>query len=275
MLFYVPFVYVVSSRLPRSADKISWIIINPLALFLVTYFLGDMPLYKHFVFFILGILIWQSIYEIGYIYNDVFTIKNEAKPTIRLGEIESKFGEKRFVSIVVFRVVIAVSLFACIYSIDMYNRSHLHFIHFGGVLCVSCIAFAIHNGIRNRFNIVTFGVLSATKYLALPLLMVSEPKEVVGVLIALTMFPLVRTIEHSTKNKYSIRWLKHMVGDFTLFRVKYYVTTLGFTCLVNWLFGISYAYIFIGIYCYFLVYRIGVLFILRNNLIRQTAYVNY
>lgn len=275
MNFIIPFVYLFNSRLHLRVERISWVFINPIVLFLATWLLSNLPLGEHILLFLLAFLVWQSLYEIGYIYNDVFTTKNEVDPTLRLGERGASFIERRFALIVTFRSAISALAFLGIVWLDQYKNLNLHVLWFLGVLGLSCIAFVAHNSIRNRLNIITFGVLSATKYSALPLLMVAEGQEVVGLLVSLTMFPLVRTLEHATKKKYLVGWLKKIVGVFPLFRIKYYVVALSFACVAYWLIDDDKVIVFISIYSYFLVYRVGVWFVVRKNIIRQTVHRSY
>ena len=263
MNFIIPFVYLFNSRLHLRVERISWVFINPIVLFLATWLLSNLPLGEHILLFLLAFLAWQSLYEIGYIYNDVFTTKNEVDPTLRLEERDASFIERRFALIVTFRSAISALAFLGIVWLDQYKNLNLHVLWFLGVLGLSCIAFVAHNSIRNRLNIITFGVLSATKYSALPLLMVAEEQEVVGLLVSLTMFPLVRTLEHAAKKKYLVGWLKKIVGVFPLFRIKYYVVALSFACVAYWVIDDDKVIVFISIYSYFLVYRVGVWFVVR------------
>ncbi len=271
----IPFVYLFKSRLTRNVERLSWVLINPIALFLVTGLLSDLTFIEHFILFILAFLAWQSLYEIGYIYNDVFTSKKETNPTLRLGAKDAIFIEKKFALIVMCKLVISALSIIVVFWFDQYANLHLHVLWFLGILSLSSLAFSIHNSMRNRFNILTFGVLSATKYMALPLLMVAEGQEFVGFLVSLTMFPLVRTLEHATKNKYSLGRLKKIVGDFTLFRVKYYAFAFFLACLVHWFMGEENTIIFIAIYAYFLIYRIGVWFVIRKKIVHQTVHRSY
>lgn len=275
MRFILPFVYLFNSRFPRRVERISWILINPIALFLVTCLLSDLSLNNHILLFVLAFLAWQSLYEIGYIYNDVFTTKKEVDPTLRLGKREAIFIKRRFALIVAFRLVIVALASLSVFWLDQYKSLDLNVLWFFGILGLSGLAFVAHNSIRNQFNIITFGVLSATKYSALPLLMVAEGQEIVGLLVSLTMFPLVRTLEHATKNKYSVDWLRKIVGDLSLFRVKYYVVALGLACVAYWFIADDNVAVFIPVYSYFLVYRIVVWFVVRKNIIQQTVHKSY
>ena len=58
----------------------------------------------------LSLTAYSFIYEIGYIENNVFAIKLDAKPTLRHSELECSFIEKNMMKITMFRYIMAAIL---------------------------------------------------------------------------------------------------------------------------------------------------------------------
>ena len=275
MRFVIPFYYLFKSRLPRRSEKISWFLINLLPLFFLTYAVSNIIFQQNIVLFVLSIVVWQAIYEIGYIENDVFTIKREANPTIRLRGKEAICVERYFRSILLFRLIIAIVALIGIILLKQYWNLNLHILWFVAVLFLAQVAFIVHNCVRSRLNVITFAILSSSKYIALPLLMTSVEKIDVSIVAALTMFPLVRTIEHATKKKYRILWLKNLVKDLSCFRVIYYLLGSVFFFIVYLFLHMDNLLIILSLFIYFLIYRSTIFILIKINYIHSNIPQNY
>ena len=276
MLFAVPFYYLFHTRLVWWSERISWFLINPLPIFALTLATGRQPTFAlHMAFFVLGFVVWQAIYEIGYIENDAITTKREREPTLRLTAEETAAVEGGLGRIVALRAAIAGLSMVALVWIASHGDARVHLIWFALVLAISRTAFIAHNRIRARFNVATFGVLSATKYLAVPVLMAANDDMMLTVVSAIVMFPLLRTIEHATKNKFVFGRLKSFVGDFAIFRVKYYLTCFLAACAIAMYFPQSDALLVAMILAYFLVYRLAVWGAVRLNIARARRHSAY
>ncbi|HII3244877.1 TPA: hypothetical protein ACY3HP_001280, partial [Enterobacter kobei] len=84
MRLYIPFSYLLLTRIKTKHERISWFIIYPAFLITATLlFNGDL------LNFMLTFCMTMSLYEIGYLDNDFRTIKKEKNPTLRADERRS------------------------------------------------------------------------------------------------------------------------------------------------------------------------------------------
>lgn len=268
----VPFGYLFHTRLHSKQDQLSWVLVHPLpVLFLAI--AGHRP--EHLLpmgaIAVLGLIGFQALYEIGYIDNDVFTTKRESDPTLRLSASAASFLESNFAFIAALRVGIFC---LCILAAGWFKPAEMQ-IGLGPflMLCVTTmIAFATHNRIRNRWNVLTYGVLATGRYTAVPLLAwgLAAPWLL---LAALLMMPLPRTLEHATKPKYGFDGLRRMLAPFEVFRPAYYlIALLAFAAMSSLdtasLMGAA-------TLTFFLVYRVGVLCAVRGKLVSPTVHQAY
>lgn len=275
MLFAVPFYYLFHSRLCWRSEQVSWVLINPIPIFALTIAGGHLPIVWHSLMFVLGFVAWQAVYEIGYIENDAITVKGEAEPTLRLTDKEAAFIESRLGLIVALRLLIAFLALAAMTWIAFQTQLQDHLIAFVAILVLSRIVFVVHNRIRNRFNVLTFGILSATKYVALPVLLTEPHHMVLSIVTALSVFPIVRTIEHATKNKYGFWRLKALVGVFAAFRVRYYllVFLVFFAAAIRLADPVAFCDSMVLLYL--LVYRGTVWEIMRRKIIQAREHIAF
>lgn len=153
----------------------------------------------------------MSVYEVGYLYNDVITTKKEDKPTLRA----SSFQEKYYSILVLSRLVISFLLFV-LFDLDPI---------FLLVLFSILLTYYLHNSFRSRFNIATYFSLVSLRYIGPLFVLPFDWKYVVFIVL---VFPIPRTIENACSHKFRLRGLQSIVGDFDLFRV-YYYSFLAFT----------------------------------------------
>src|SRR5690606_29974087 len=94
--FCLPGYYLFYSRLRRKSERISWLVVFPLAVLLASILAvpDDWP--TTLGVFSLSFLAWMFIYEFGYMENDVFTIDWEAQPTLRIAREEIDFIKSSF-----------------------------------------------------------------------------------------------------------------------------------------------------------------------------------
>jgi len=272
MHYIIPFYYLFKSRLKRNHEKISWIIINPIPILFLSLYLGEFSIFDGASIFFMALCIWQSIYEIGYIENDVITTKKEKNPTFRVNAGEDSFLESRRGWIEAARWAIAVSTFLFLISLD---QQGLRLSAFAGLLIFTRAAFLAHNKIRNRLNILTYFVLSATKYAAIPVLMVRDDTLLFAIAITLTMFPLIRTLEHATKRKYALEWLRKRIDKMNIFRVKYYFLCFISAAAVFLYTGCSSSLAAVVVFSYFLLYRLGAWQAVEKGVVRPTTHNGY
>ena len=140
---------------------------------------------------------------------------------------------------------------------------------------VSRIAFFLHNTLRNRWNILTYHVLSTTKYLSLLALFLSFVEYRFVFLLVWLLFPVPRTLEHAIKVKYNFTRLQRFIGNLDTFRVKYYtlclLVSLGYYFFSKdedgWI-------ILLGVGWYF-IFRGGIFILLRIGAYKRTNFTSH
>ena len=84
--FYLPFVYLFKSRLKSKMNKISWFIIYIIPIYFIGLSVSNTELLNYSLIFILAVIVFNSVYELGYLENDIQTTKKESNPTYRIDE---------------------------------------------------------------------------------------------------------------------------------------------------------------------------------------------
>jgi hypothetical protein len=241
----------------------------------VCYSAGDVIEFQQFmVMFLLSIVVFNTIYEIGYIVNDTVTINKEHNPEIRISENDIKSLSVNWKKIALGRVAFSIALVAIIYYLDMVYSSDLNILAFIFLVFLESGFFYLHNTIRSKWNVITFFMLSFGKYVSPLVLFASTNNFCVYLLISLFMFPVLRTIEHSTKVKYDIKLLINLVDVIDNFRVKYYAIMLIVLLALSFLHrshlkNDSPMLVALTVFGYFLVYRIASLYMVKKNIYQR------
>jgi hypothetical protein len=223
-----------------------------------------------FAIALIGLIGFQTIYEIGYLENDVFTVKRETAPTLRLSQSDMSFVQRHFVGIAALRIGTFLLCLYAIFALKPYASPSINV--FIVVCCVTAIAFACHNRTRSRWNIVTYAVLAAGRYLSVPLLAwgFAAPATL---FTAFLMMPLPRTLEHASKPKYELSLLRRITVPFSRFRPVYYlIATIGFVVVFG-IHGVARAGA--AVLAYFFVYRLAVQLVVRKGVLTPTIHPSY
>ncbi|MES1926955.1 hypothetical protein [Salinisphaera sp. T31B1] len=219
----VPGGYLLRSRLAGKTARISWFLINPVVIGMASVWVTAMAFPQFMLTFVLAFLAWQSIYEIGYLENDIQTVKRESAPTLRLSpEVHLALGAQ-YGLVVGIKWLVAALLLAVLGWLDAQHVVTLHVVVFAVLLAITRMAFRAHNTVRSRTNIATYFALAVLKYAALPVGFNESESTFWLVVVLCLIFPAVRTIEHACKMKYGFPRLARWVGDFHRFRVFYYM----------------------------------------------------
>uniref|UniRef100_UPI0035B2B46B hypothetical protein n=1 Tax=Flavobacterium sp. TaxID=239 RepID=UPI0035B2B46B len=145
----IPYYYFINTRLEGFAQKISWVFV---------YFVPGIYLYscfqdvfsaKFFLVMVIAITLVNYVYEDGYIYNDVRTIKKEKEPTLRLAEKEFSFIENNFWKLSLIRLIVSCALLVLFRFLADDNLITIKLIF---VLLITKGLFVYYNSIRNFFN---------------------------------------------------------------------------------------------------------------------------
>ena len=247
---YLPVGYVFQSRIITIAERISWLLIFPIfLLFIVLLNNGGV------IHFIISFLIVLSAYEIGYLYNDVITTKNEKDPTIR----HEAFHEDNFLYCLAIRSFFCAFLCAVLFYVYGIKEFSLGVI---SVLVINFI-FYMHNKIRSRFNVITYFLLVSSRYI-FPVILLIEPIQFIWIVL---IFPLCRTLEHACKKKYKLIFLTRIIGKPDTFRVYY----LLFITIAASFFDTVFLYMAV----YFLLVRLLALFVSRYSFFKRNHHGAY
>lgn len=260
-LFIFPGVYLFYSRLKSNVERVSWILINPLMIGILSLAVSDLSPINFFLFYIVSFLIWQSVYEVGYLENDLITTKKEKNPTIRLEAPLHQLTSYHYHAIVAGKLIVASLLLVFLYFISLVTYSDINLIFFIILVFLARLDFYLHNKVRSRLNIVTFFVLSALKYLTVPFLFYSGENPVDFIVVIVFLFPFLRTLEHSCKSKYKFEGLSNLLGDFDRLRVKYYLFFLFSFSILSLFLDSDEIIIGIVFFGYFLFLRVLALFV--------------
>lgn len=221
IFFYIPFFYTFKTRLISIDKIISWGMIYIIPISIANFILNvEHNGFIDFLNLFFSFSLVYSLYELGYIYNDAVTIKNEVKPTLRLSIAELQFFYRHKISIVFVRVFIALLL-----SILISNEYG-----FGVYLTWLIIPlYAGYNKIRSRWNLPLHFLLVTLRY-SCPALAVSG--DVTVFFIMFLVFSLINLIERGGEKRFNFSFLqKSIFNNHDRFRCIYY----GLMLIMAWI----------------------------------------
>ena len=269
--FYIPFYYLIHSRLKTNFDLLSWQIIFIVPQFSITYFYLYIRSDIFVLLFFISQLIFHTLYEVGYIENDILTTKNEKKPTLRLNKKKFSQVKKNYFNITYFRYFIVILFIGLLYWLDSFIAYRLNILSFIILLILTRIIFFIHNSVRGRLNILTFFILSVAKFTFPVVLFIRFETLLYPILLSVLIFPFLRTIEISTLKRYNFKKFSMIISNIDRFRISYYL--LGFLIsIVVWYFSFLSVQIFsvtAVILVYFLLFRVGALFLIKGGIYKR------
>lgn len=157
----------IKTRLVAKGRVVSFLFI---LVFVPIYF--AVVLQAHFSLFnllisVLGIIIIQNFYEVGYIQNDTETIKNESFPTIRLSYDALSYYEMNKKRIYFFRFLLGLFLSFVLLFLTGFTVNFGVFVFVAFVLLPT---YLIYNKIRNLGNLFLHFVLTTIKFSSIQLL---------------------------------------------------------------------------------------------------------
>lgn len=252
MYFYIPLFYLFKTRLKAKFEKIAWFFTYLIPVFISFYAIGETSV----GLIILFILTTFSVYEVGYIYNDLELTKREVNPTIRLTSSEMSVYEKQKIMIYSLRGVTILMLLG--FSFLWYPKDVLFI--FLNMLLIGLI-YIVYNSIRNNWNIVLYMLLLLLKYFGF---IVFKYPSLELIVMLLAVYPLANTFIFATKDRFwTSRFLQ--IKDSDKFRFFYYVTFLIIFLLI---FDKSSEFyrLYISMIGYFTVYRVMIYGLLSRKL---------
>jgi len=163
--FLVPFTYFFKSRLQAAKDIVFHFYYEWLIAFLLLYYFTDFNLLFSIKFFLAGYLAFISIYEIGYLGNDVYSVRNEENPRLRIKDFNPSNVQLAFW--IGFRILIFLSITFWLQVHDQINW----WVFYGTI----GVFFWLHNVLKQKeLKIFTFINLAFTRFLA-PVFIALEP----------------------------------------------------------------------------------------------------
>jgi len=278
--FYLPFYYLFYSRLKTRIDQISWFIIFIIPPFFISIYFSNLNFVLFSILFFIVELIFNTLYEVGYLENDIYTIKDEKEPTMRLDKDSFNFVSLHYKAIVISKYIITFFGIFFLYIISKKYNLHLNIFGFVLLLIINRLFFYWHNSVRNRWNLFTFSVLAITKYI-FPMIVFIDKNLFLVSILSLGLFPIIRIIEHSTHKRYGFKNYAMFIGSHDRFRVIYYLLYLlfigGLYLFENVEKHILYPFVLLGLY--FFTYRLASwLFVVkglykRDNLKSKDLYI--
>jgi hypothetical protein len=267
--FYVPYVYGIRSRSKTILHKGSFLILFLLPVFLFCFSAAaDMNFGRFAISFICAFTSMYCVYEIGYLYNDVITTKNEKMPSYWLPQKEQDYVEKKFQLLVASRVLIVC---ACLVALSLLQINNLEI--FEVALVLLYLIFTVHNSIRNKWNVVTNFGLQCLKYCCVTLPFCNKENLIVYMVIMIIQVPLIRSIEFLAKKRMGITFMQKM--DISLLRVVYH---LIISIVMISLFIMSREHIYVAamsVSIILLTFRIISYILLKNKKVQQIRYQNF
>lgn len=246
-----PFQYMFYSRGRLWMNRLSFIamVLNPILLNI-----GMMREWQFSLLeFILGIISLFSVYEIGYIYNDIYATTREVDGRQWLDNEHLQDTKRKYPIYIAARVLYTSLSIFVLCSLKCPNTHW--FVLFLGILY---LVYTAHNYIRGPLNTITFMLLYILKYSMTLILFTVNWMEFAAYSTFLFLeIVLERTVAYGNKKKYIFKSLKSFDSDKN--RLKRCLITLiisGFITILNpffksFLFGILYVFCY-RIICYLL-----------------------
>lgn len=167
-------------------------------IFLMLLLIGNVKYFK------ISLLIWYSfitIYEIGYIDNDFFAIRNEKNPSIRLSEKVKKIH--------VFKFILIRLIYFIILCILMYYFLNSNVYKFYIIINITIlIVFLIHNRLKREKRFITYSVLKLSHFY-IPLFAYMNIKSLIlGLLIFYLPYHLYNYLRKFKSNEFFLNPIK-------------------------------------------------------------------
>lgn len=245
---FFPIVYSFKTRIVSKSTKISYLY-NYIIPNLLLIYLFDSLILRQEIWLVLCLLISSILnYEIGYIWNDAYTVEFEENPTIRLSKDLNNKLKRQFIKMVYNRILI-ITLLIC-YAYYFRNIKNYNLDYFLLCLVLTQVVYSYHNYYRGRENIVTMFFLMLLKYISIPLFFLKDFNDIKVLLLFILTLPFVRTLLYTTHERCKITLINRNFKDF--FRVKYFTMLSIISYLGHYIFSdLKYLFLFSN---YFLIF---------------------
>lgn len=235
--FFIPGYYSMMTRIIKKTTKISYVYNFFIPVLVLSYLVGMKLEKMSFLSLIIAFYMLNIVYEIGYIYNDVYTVNFEKEPTIRLNNKDFQELRKLYPIMLATRIQIIIVLLFLLNNIFFIKEMNLYMYIFS--LGMLNLVYSFHNYYRGPQNILTMLCLMILKYLTVPLLFVE--KNTIFLFIFLLTIPILRTVLYTSHERAKIKIkllnkkeikLGIRKEKVTLFRIKYYLMIILFGIMI-------------------------------------------
>lgn len=260
---YIPFLYTLRTRYNTTINRISFFIITVFpSLFFVVILKGFcLSILVDYFVMLLGM---HSVYECGYLFNDLVTVRYENNPTMRFTKEKADGLLKHLQNMLTLRLTVA--LFATWYIVERYYVGSIVV----PLMTVLLVVYTLHNFYRNRINIITMCFMVTLKYL-IPCVPFVEESALTEIFIFLFVsIPLLRTIEYAAKDRYGLKFLT--ICNYEVFRIKFYAIVVVMLSTAIYLNFVKAQYLVLPVCLFF--FRVGTFFIMRNKRVSSVINAN-
>ncbi|AMM51670.1 hypothetical protein TH61_11450 [Rufibacter sp. DG15C] len=247
--YLFPFSYFFQSRLQKNRDLIFHLYYEWLLAFMLLYFLSNNSFFYVFKDFILAYLAFISIYEIGYLGNDVYSVRNEDNPRFRIENFNPS-NSQLFVWIC-FRIIVFIWVTFYLNLFLSYTWWVFH--------CIVAVFFYLHNVLKEKeLKVFTFVNLALTRFLA-PIFIFLEREDLALIMPSIFVtYVLYRSLTYMDSKKLLNMPSRSLVG----FKFKFYLLIGGVSILLSVLF-VSWMPLLINLYYLFFWF----IYILKDKLL--------
>lgn len=261
--YYIPLYYTFITRYTTIISKISFFIMVFFPDLLYLGLLRGINL-RDFYYYTVSFYSIYSIYECGYLFNDIITTKFENNATKRLTKLEEISLLKHFQGLITVRAIIVIMINSYLfYQYDNYKI----FIIFQIILLA---AYSIHNFFRNRINICTMCIMVTMKYFIPMSIFIDFFENIIAYFILFLSIPLIRTIEYAGKERYGLKWIQ--INNYDIFRIKYYLCLFLFLITIYSIKYINIIHIILPLGL--LLFRAAAFFFLKSSTVASSIEKN-
>jgi hypothetical protein len=218
--FLLPYTYFYGSRVKRLKYNLYYLIIDwAVPYTLLTYFTGS-DWQESLVHFVLAYWAFISVYEIGYLGNDVYSVRKEAKPRRRVKDFDPSDA-----TVLIWISVRLLAFGAISWYLDVLKNPL--WLAFYGVLAVF---FYLHNALKDKeLKVMTFVNLAFIRYLA-PVFIFLTP----GQLMLIVAPVFLNYVFYRTLMYMDSKDLLHMPSRRApAYKVNYYLLAAGVSVLLS------------------------------------------
>lgn len=267
LISIIPYMYFLETRLTGVFQKISWFFVYFIPGFFLLYCVFGSIDYVSSLYYVVGLLIINYVYENGYIQNDVKTVQKEKTPTMRLNSEFSSYLNQNWNKVIFVRCFILFSLFYIYYLIDEDLIKTLYLLV---VALLLQMLFILYNSVRSRLNLFLILPLSYIRFYGFFLPFVPPYSLLEFLSVTVLLYPLSKFLEFSKLAKFNLNFMSELIGNIDTFRVKYYAAVVVITTTLVLFFDTSWLYV--GVAAYYFLYRAMGLVLIRNKSTVRTEF---